>query len=152
MEFKEETLKDFKCIGIAARVTPRTAAELIGGLWQRWFKEGLESKIPNKISGDKYNIYTNYEGDHTKPYTCFLGVLVNSIDNVPDGMQALDVLGGKYAVFDVSGKLPDAVVETWTSIYQLKTIERRFDTDFDVYGEEAANPENAKLKTYVSVK
>ena len=152
MEFIEEQVEGFKVVGISVRVDMHTAGELIGGMWRRWFMEGLEAKIPNKVSNDKYNIYTNYEGDHTKPYTCFLGCRVRSIDDVPDRMQALEIKGGKYAVFDVSGKIPDAVLETWMKIYKMDELERSFAADFDVYGEEAANPEDAKLRTFVSIK
>ncbi len=152
MEFKTEVLRDFEVIGICVRVTPKNAAELIGDLWERWFREGLQAKIPNQTSGEIYNIYTNYEGDQTKPYTCFLGCRVSNAERVPDRMQSLQIKGGNYAVFDVHGKLPDAVIETWTGIYGLKKLERRFASDFDVYGSEATNPLNAKLKTYVSLK
>ena len=44
------------------------------------------------------------------------------------------------------------VVETWMGIYQIDSFERRWDVDFDAYGLEAQNPEDAELKTYVSVK
>lgn len=152
MEFKVEDVEDFKVIGISVRVNMKTAGELIGGLWQRWFMEGLEAKIPNKESNDKYNVYTNYEGDHTKPYTCFLGCRVSSVDKIPDKMQAIEIKGGKYAVFDVHGKIPDVVLETWGKIYKSDEFQRRFAADFDVYGEAAANPDDARLKTFVSVK
>jgi predicted transcriptional regulator YdeE len=152
MDYKEESLDEFLVIGISARVDMHTAAERIGALWKRWFQEGLEAKIPTKASTDIYSIYTNYEGDHTKPYTCFLGCRVDSISIVPDKMQALEVTGGKYAVFDVHGKLPEVIVQTWNNIYQIDSFERRWDVDFDLYGAEAMNPDNAKLNTFVSLK
>ncbi|NNE65350.1 MAG: AraC family transcriptional regulator [Pyrinomonadaceae bacterium] len=152
MEFQVEEVEDFMVVGIAVRVDMSNAADLIGGLWQRWFREGIAAKIRNKSSTDTYNIYTNYEGDHTKPYTCFLGCRVDSLDRIPDRMQAIDIKGGKYAVFDVAGKIPDAVMETWMKIYQMDDLERTFTADFDVYGEGAANPENAKLQTFVAIK
>ena len=152
MEFHKTRLDDFKVIGISARVDMDTAAELIGGLWQRWFSEGLQGKIANKVSDDVFNIYTDYQGDHTEPYTCFLGCRVNAFSDVPEGMEARELSGGNYAVFDLHGKLPDVVVETWQTIYGLDGIERRFGVDFDVYGEEAGNPEDARLKTYVSIR
>ncbi len=152
MKYTQEKLGPIKIIGIAARVTPATASEKISALWQQWFREGLEAKIPNRLSSEIYNIYTNYEGDHTKPYTCFLGCRVESIDRIPDRMQAIEIVAGDYAVFDVQGKLPDVVVETWQKIYGMKNFVRRFAADFDVYGAEASNPDNARLKTFVSIK
>jgi predicted transcriptional regulator YdeE len=152
MHFTQEELEDFFVIGISARVDMKTAEDLIGRLWRRWFMEDLGRKIKNKVSDDVYNIYTNYEGNQTKPYTCFLGCCVESIDWIPNGMQALDVKGGKYAVFDVNGRLPDVVLDTWAGIYKMDTFERRWAVDFDRYGPEAMNPDAAKLKTYVSIK
>ncbi len=39
-------------------------------LWGRVFKENIFEQIPSKVSpGGLVAVYTDYEGDHTTPYT-----------------------------------------------------------------------------------
>ena len=152
MEFSVTEIEPFRLVGISVVVDQATAPEKIGALWQRWFAEGIASRIDGKLSEDTYNCYTEYEGDQTDPYRCFLGCKVGMDVATPDGLESISSDGGKYAVFEVRGKLPECVIETWQGIYGIESFERRWDIDFDVYGLEAQNPENAELKTYVSIR
>ena len=152
MKYEVEQIDPFRMIGISVVVDQSTAAEKIGALWRRWFAEGVANRIEGKASEDVFNCYTDYEGDHTKPYCCFLGCKVNSDAALPEGLEEIHSDGGKYAVFDVHGKLPEVVVETWMGIYHIDSFERRWDVDFDAYGLEAQNPDDAELKTFVSIK
>ena len=56
----------------------------------RFFKENISSKIPNKINGDILALYTDYEGDYTKPYSWILGCEVSSLEQVPEGLVGKD--------------------------------------------------------------
>ena len=150
MEFERVSVEGFKAVGISARVEMETAAEKIRGLWERWYAEGVQEQIKHKASDELYNVYTDYEGDHTDPYTCFLGCRVESFVDIPEGCEAREFPGGDYAVIDVRGPLPDVVLKTWMDVYE-SNLDRRFGVDFDLYGVEAGNPGDARLKTYVSI-
>lgn len=145
-------LNSFYIIGITVRTINKDgqAGKDIKGLWDRFFKEQLLQKIPNKINTDLYNVYTNYESDHLNFYDCFLGCKVSSIDDVPEGMQSLTITTDNYKVYTSKGILPKVVLNTWESIW-ASSLKRTYNTDFDVYGKDAQNPEDAVVETFVSI-
>jgi predicted transcriptional regulator YdeE len=61
------------------------AAQDIPVLWEKLMNEGIVNAIPNKIDTTIYSLYTDYEKDHTKPYTTILGCKVENIDHIPEG-------------------------------------------------------------------
>ena len=148
------TVKTFKVIGISVRTTNENgqSAKDIGKLWNKFMAEGILDKIPNKIDNTIYSIYTEYESDHTKPYTTILGCKVENIDEIPNGMVALTIKGGNYAKFISKGDLTKgAVYKEWTKIWNTD-LNRKYTTDFEVYGEKAQNPTNAEVEIFVALK
>jgi len=151
---KKVTIAPFNVIGIAVRTTNENgqSGEDIGQLWGKFMSEGIASQIPNKIDESVFSIYTNYEGDHTKPYDTILGCKVSNLDEIPEGMvgQAFD--GGTYGKFVSKGDLTKGVVfGTWTEIWG-KELNRVFTADFEVYGERAQNPTDAEVDVLVALK
>ena len=73
-------IEPFKLIGISLRTTNENgkAAKEIGELWEKFLNENISDAIPNKVDNTVYSLYTDYEGDYTKPYTAILGCPVNS--------------------------------------------------------------------------
>ncbi|MFK8036765.1 MAG: GyrI-like domain-containing protein [Crocinitomicaceae bacterium] len=148
------TIKPFKVIGIAVSTTNEKgqSAQDIGQLWGKFISEGIVEKIPNKVDESVFSIYTNYQGDHTKPYDTILGCKVSTLENIPDEMvgQAFD--GGTYGKFVSKGDLTKGIVfGTWSEINQRK-LNRVFTADFELYGEKAQNPTDAEVEVYVGVK
>jgi predicted transcriptional regulator YdeE len=91
----------FSVIGIQVRTS--NAKEMAGGgtiprQWERFFKEGIADKIPNKVDSTIYAIYTNYASDHNGEYDFIIGMKVSSVSNVPPGMVAQQVPSGRFAV------------------------------------------------------
>ena len=100
-------LEAVRIIGIAVRTTNENgqAAKDIPALWDKFMKEGILNKIPNKINNDVYSIYTDYESDYTKPYTTILGCKVSSFDGLPEGLVTKTIDVGNYAKFSTKGDL-----------------------------------------------
>jgi predicted transcriptional regulator YdeE len=146
-------IEEFKVIGISVRTTNQNGQSQndIGNLWDKFMRQNLIEQIPNKNSDEVYCIYTNYESDFNGPYTTILGCKVDSFDNIPDGLIGWTITKSNYQVYKSTGKLPDSVVKTWTNIWQSE-ISRKYAADFDVYGQDSQNPENAEVDTYVSIK
>lgn len=143
----------FHVIGISIRTTNENnqAMSDIPPLWGRFMGEGIANKIPNKISDEIICIYTEYESDHTKPYSVILGCKVKDLGEVPDGMKAITVEGGEFASFVAQGDLSKgAVGEAWHRIWQAG-LERKYTADYEVYGAKAQNPENAEVDIYVAI-
>jgi len=143
----------FKIIGIAVRTTNENqqAAIDIPALWGKFMAEQLLERIPNKVDSTIYCVYTDYEKDHTKPYTTILGCKVSSSEVVPEGMVLKEISAGDYQHQTVKGNLMQgAVVEAWMKIWD-STIPRIYTSDFEVYGATAQDPTNGEMEIYLAV-
>jgi predicted transcriptional regulator YdeE len=125
----------------------------IGAHWERFYSENIIGEIPDKIDNEVLGLYTDYEGDHTQPYTLILGCRVDTGHAMPPGhgMTNISIPESKYAVFTAKGKMPDCIVKTWGDIWN-SGINRAYKFDFEVYGEKSHNPEDAEVDIYISVK
>ncbi len=148
-------LEPFNIIGIAVRTTNEKgqAAKDIPALWQQFMNENVLSKIPDKIDDTIYSLYTNYEGDHTQPYTTIIGCRVKNIDSVPEGMMGQSFDGGNYLKMTIKGNLAEGIVTNqWLKIWEMNDLDRIYTVDFDVYGEKAQDPLNAEIDTFVAIR
>ena len=147
-------IEQFNIIGIAVRTTNENGRSAIDipQLWNRFFSEGISVKIPNKIDDTLYCIYTDYEKDHTKPYTTILGCKVDSLEIIPKSFTSLVITKGNYLKFSPKGKIADGIVfKEWTKIWNTD-LPRTFTTDFEVYGDKAQDPDDAEIDIFVGVK
>ncbi|MDN3692637.1 GyrI-like domain-containing protein [Chryseobacterium tructae] len=147
-------VEPFKVIGIAVRTTNESeqAAKDIPVLWEKFIKENILDNIPNKIDNTVYSIYTDYEKDHTKPYTTLLGCKVENLDHIPDGMIGKSFNGGDYVKFTTKGNLAEGlVINEWFKIWNMD-LGRTFTADFEMYGEKAQNPSDAEVDILIAVK
>lgn len=127
--------------GISVRTTnndefnPSTAK--LSALWGQFYTDGLFNKIPNKSTDSPvYGVYSDYESNEKGAYQVTAGVAVD------DGLQGsefteVQVQAGEYLVFENSGELPQAVIDTWMQVWTFfeanPEIKRRFATDFELY-------------------
>ena len=144
----------FKLIGISVRTTNANglAAKEIAALWGKFMNENVLDAIPNKIDSTVYSLYTEYEGDHTKPYTAILGCKVRDLNSIPNRMVGKSFDGGNYVKITAKGDLTKGlIVNEWTKIWAIN-LERVFTADFEVFGEKAQNPLDAEVDFLVAVK
>lgn len=146
-------IDSFKIIGIATETTNENgkAAEDLGKLWTQFYSENLPSKIANKVSDEVYSIYTDYESDYKGKYTALIGLKVNSLNQVPNGLTGREFKGGKHHKFIAKGQMPNAVVATWQEIWKKdKELNRKYTADFEVYGPNSQNGENSEVEIYIA--
>ena len=146
-------IKPFTVVGISVRTTNQNgqAAQDIEALLNRFMGENLATQIPHKVEEAIYSVYTDYEGDHTQPYTVLLGCRVSDASTVPNGMVAKEIEGGTYRPFVAKGDLSQGVVyRAWTKIWNTD-LDRAYTADFEVYGENARNPEEAEVDIYIAL-
>ena len=149
-----QTIQKFSIIGIAVRTTNENgqAGKDIPALWRTFMTEKIFEKIPNKIDDSLYCIYTDYEKDHTKPYTTILGCKVSNLESIPEKMVGKTFEEATYARFTAKGNLSQAVVfNEWTKIWN-SDLNRTFTADFEIYGEKARDTDNAEVDIFVAVK
>lgn len=147
-------IEPFHVIGISVRTTNENgkAAKEIGDLWGRFMNEKVMEAIPNKIDGTVYSMYTDYEGDHTKPYTTILGCRVSNLEQIPEGMTGKTIEAGNYVKLSAKGDLMKGlIIDKWTEIWNMD-LNRVFSTDFEVFGEKAQNPADAEIDFFIAVK
>lgn len=149
-----QQIKTFHVIGIALRTTNENGQSVqdIPALWNRFMTEGIMDQIPNKVENTLYCIYTEYEKDHTKPYTTILGCKVSNLDQIPYGLVGKTFEEQMYIKRTAKGNLMQGIVyEEWTKIWNAD-LNRAFTADFEVYDERTQNPENAEVDIFISVK
>jgi len=150
----------FTVIGIAARTTnakEMTPDGVIGKQWMRIFQEGVLGKIPNKADASIIAVYTDYASDHNGEYTYLLGARVTSDAQIPEGMVAKKIPGGKFAVFTSDkGPAPQVVPAIWIKINSLTQNavggDRLYRADYEIYDERARDPGNLQVDVYVGIK
>ena len=146
-------IQKFNVIGISVRTTNENgqSGRDIPALWSQFMSEEIQSKIPNKVSEDLFCIYTDYEKDHTKPYTTILGCKVESLDVVPENMIGKTIESANYKELIAKGNLSEGIVfNKWLEIWN-SDLDRSFTADFEVYGEKTENPEKAEVAIYIAL-
>ncbi|MBP9789177.1 MAG: effector binding domain-containing protein [Bacteroidia bacterium] len=144
----------FYVIGISVRTSNENgqAAKDIPDLWNKFITESIAENIPNKIDNSIYSIYTEYEKDHTRPYTTLLGCRVENLDLIPNGMIGKTFDQATYDKIVAKGNLMQGIVyNEWVKIWN-SDLDRTFVADFEVYGEKAQDPTNAEVEIFVGVK
>ena len=147
-------IEKFDIIGIAVNTTNENgqSGQDIPALWDKFIKEDIAKKIPNRVGDEIYCLYTDYEKDHTKPYTTILGCKVSTIDEVPQGMVGKKISEATYIKNIAKGSILEGIVfEEWAKIWNAD-LNRAFTTDFEVYGKKAQNPTHAEVDIFVAVK
>ncbi len=152
---KNISINSFNVIGIKVRTNNSDYIKLahdMQNLWNKFISENVAGQIQNKIDTAIYCIYTDYEGDYTKPYTAFLGCKVSDLSIIPEGLEGKSFKDGLYNKYTAKGNILDGIVyEKWKYIWGLD-ICRTYNADFEVYGEKSQNPENAEVEIFIGVK
>jgi predicted transcriptional regulator YdeE len=153
--------QEFSVIGIQVRTS--NAKETTGGgaipkQWDKFFKEGIAEKIPNKVDSIIYAVYTGYASDRDGEYDFVIGMKVSNVSAVPPGMVARKVPKGKYAVVtSAKGPVAQVVPQAWQRVYRLDDNKqlggaRACKADFEVYDQRSQNPQDSQIDIYVGLK
>ncbi len=130
-----EKLDGFSVIGLSIITCNDKAAEEINALWESFFAKNIGQLVENRVDDVIYAVYSDYEGDHTKPYRLTIGYKIKDAPEpqTPEGLHHVTVQTADYAMMSAAGEQPKALLETWTAIWQ-SDLDRKFETDFEVYG------------------
>ncbi|SKA00882.1 GyrI-like domain-containing protein [Sediminibacterium ginsengisoli] len=120
-----------------------------GNHWQAFEKGNYAERIHEKVNDDIYAVYFEYEGDHTQPYSYFIGCLVKEAASVPGDMDHLFIPAGEYRHIVARGTMPDCVAGEWKKIWK-SDLERGYRYDFEVYDERSRDWSDATVDIYLS--
>lgn len=121
-----------------------------GELWTQFEKEEIASKIPNKLSDEVLAVYHDYEGDHTQPFSYFIGCKVEEGTEIPESLNGITIPSGNYKKITAKGKMPDCIGDAWREIWK-SDIPRAYKADFEVYDERSQDWSDAEVDIYLSV-
>lgn len=122
----------FDFVGIKIKTDNNRCMEDIPALWQKFMAENIAAQIPHKIDHDLLALYTDYEGDYTKPYTYFIGCRVSKVEQLPPFLSSKHIPTTNYALFIAKGAHPQAVGKLWMDIWK-SDLKRAYKADFELY-------------------
>ena len=121
----------------------------IGGLWQRFLTEE-SGKIEQKQNRKTIGIYTDYEGDYTKPYRFMTMAEIKEPSSDIGEREIRTIQAGKYAKFVVKGDMQTEVAKCWNAIWNMD-LDRKYTYDFEEYQDiEAMN--NQEIHIYIAIR
>ncbi|EJE54080.1 hypothetical protein PMI14_01042 [Acidovorax sp. CF316] len=137
-----EKIRAFRVAGIAVRtrnsdeMNPETSR--IGGLWDRFFSESWEHKLPRPgADGRIFGVYSAYESNEHGAFDVTAGVDAPEGADIAGGATTVEIEAGDYLVFHGQGTMPQMVIDAWGEVWRYfgenPQIRRRFTTDFEAY-------------------
>ncbi|MEA5003893.1 MAG: effector binding domain-containing protein [Christensenella sp.] len=102
----------------------------IAALWNDFFGSGKAGLIRGRINDNFVGLYTDYEGDFTKPYAYIAGGEVEGSET--PAFTAKKIAAGKYAKFVAKGNLEQEVGAIWNAVWSLP-FKRSYKSDFEEY-------------------
>lgn len=151
MTYEIVNLQEKKVVGISARTnnsSPDMSA-VIGGLWQRFYGEGIYTSIGHKTNEKALGIYTDYAKDETGDYTVIVAYEVEHADEIPEGTECRTIPEGRYAKFVVKGDMVKAVADFWTELWNMD-LPRAFVCDFEEYQD--GEMDEAEIHIYIGLR
>ena len=75
-----------------------------------------------------------------------------NLDGVPTGMVGVTIPAGRYLEFAIRGQMPQALIETWQSIWKyfsgVSAYQRAYTADFELY---KRNPETQQTEVSIYI-
>jgi len=152
MNYEVVSLEEKIVMGFMVKTTNVNSKAMmdIGSLWGEFLKKGVYDAIPSKVNVKSIGLYTDYEGDFTKPYNFLACCEVSNSDSVPANMVVKKIPEGKYARFIINGHVQLAVGEFWSRLWELP-LDRKYSADFEEYQNNSEDLENQEIHIYIAL-
>ena len=130
MNHEAVTREQFELVGLETRASNADPSP-IGALWGRFFGDARMQSL-DALDDDVVAVYCEYEGDHTRPYTFFLGRKIEPGTEVAQGRAHRRGPGGAVARVVAEGEQPAALIGAWQAIWTVP-LERKYDHDYEIH-------------------
>ncbi len=152
MKYEIVELEEKVITGIRIKTTNQDgkAMQDIGNTWQKLFANGIYEKIPNKVNGKTIGLYTEYEGDYTKPYTFIAGAEVSKKVQIGEEIKSIIIPKGKYAKFVITGDVQNSVGQAWQEIWNMD-LKRKYTCDFEEYQNNSEDMQKQEIHIYIAL-
>ncbi len=151
MKYEIVELEEKVVTGIKIKTTNQDgkAMQDIGMTWQKLFAGGIYDKIPNKVNSKTIGLYTEYEGDYTKPYKFIAGTEVSQKVKSEE-IESSIIPKGKYAKFVIIGDVQNSVGQAWQEIWNMN-LKRKYSCDFEEYQNNSEDMQNQEIHIYIAL-
>ena len=152
MKYEIVELEEKVIVGIRIKTTNQDGKAMkdIGTTWQKLFANGIYEKIPNKANGKTIGLYTEYEGDYTKPYTFIAGAEVSQGIQNNEELEGIIIPKGKYAKFIITGDVQNSVGQAWQEIWNMN-LKRKYTCDFEEYQNNSEDMQKQEIHIYIAL-
>lgn len=150
---------EFYLIGYETRTDNKNEMSGQGAIpkmWEKVFKENLKGQVSSVLDDEIYAVYCNYESDEHGQYDYFVGYKVKDLNTVPDGLVGKKIMAGNYKKLETNaGPTYQVVGQLWMHIWKMSESDlggkRAFQTDYEVYGARAIDPNHAVIEVYLGI-
>ncbi len=152
MKYEIVELEEKVVTGIRIKTTNQDgkAMQDIGKTWKKLFADGIYENIPNKVNGKTIGLYTEYEGDYTKPYTFIAGAEVSTKVQMSEEIESIIIPKGKYAKFVIIGDVQNSVGKSWQEIWNMN-LKRKYTCDFEEYQNNSEDMQKQEIHIYIAL-
>lgn len=152
MKYEIVELEEKVVQGIKIRTTNQEGKSMqdIGTTWQKLFAEGIYEKIQNKVNNKTIGLYTEYEGDYTKPYVFVAGTEVSNKEENNNEIVSKIIPKGKYAKFVIVGDVQNSVGQAWQEIWNMN-LKRKYTCDFEEYQNNSEDMQKQEIHIYIAM-
>lgn len=152
MKYEIVELEEKIVEGIGIKTTNQNGQSIqdIGNLWQKFFTEEEYSKIEHKLNNKTIGLYTDYEGDYTKPYNFITCSEVSEKSKNIGNREVRLIPKGKYAKFIITGDVQKSVGEAWSKIWNMN-LNRKYTCDFEEYQNNSEDMQKQEIHIYIAI-
>ena len=152
MKYEIVELKEKIIEGIRIKTTNQNGKSIedIGLTWQKLFTQGIYENIQNKANNKTIGLYTQYEGDYTKPYTFIAGAEVSKEVENNEQIVSTIIPKGKYAKFVIIGDVQNSVGQAWQEIWNME-LKRKYTCDFEEYQNNSQDMQKQEIHIYIAI-
>lgn len=152
MEYEIVELKEKIVEGVEIKTTNQDGKSIqdIAEMWQKFFSEEIYNKIENKANTKTIGLYTDYEGDYTKPYKFIVCSEINKKSEKIENRIIKTIPEGKYARFIIIGDIQKSVGEAWSKIWNMD-LKRKYTCDFEEYQNTTEDMNNQEIHIYIAI-
>ena len=134
-------------VGIGIKTDNDKCLVDIPKLWDKFLSEDILNKITHKINNNILAIYSDYEGDFTKPFFYTIGCEVSLFEESEFIKKVIP--SSDYAVFVAKGEFSKSIKDTWEKIWQ-SDVKRKYSFDFEVYKENFDPINNSDVEIFIA--
>lgn len=150
MEYTKERLGKKLFIGLEMRTNNADCSVAMPSHKDKFFRENIPAKIPNRTNDQILALYTDYEGDHTQSYSWILGCEVSSLEIIPEGLVGKTIPQSTYALYTTQGDFPQGLIAVWQAVWS-SAIPRAYTSDFEVYPADFDPQKKPQIRVYIAM-